>query len=147
MAQCLLPADGSLLHGRGSSTAHPVSLRPPTGEPDAGNPPVRFGGRGRLTTSPYPYKVVKRAFARGRVARNYLARAAPMTIRLSAIHHTLEHLRGTRAAASRHQRGIRAAFALPDGPLTKTWSDHHCAFAGAPVVCWVCRRLRWRKRR
>src|SRR3954454_19157199 len=55
MAQCLLPAAGSLLHGRGSSTAHPVSLRPPTGEPDAGNPPVRFGGRGRLITSPYPY--------------------------------------------------------------------------------------------
>src|SRR5437763_750282 len=63
MAQCLLPAAGSLLHGRGSSTAHPVSLRPPTGEPDAGNPPVRFGGRGRLITSPYPYTVLTTGFA------------------------------------------------------------------------------------
>ena len=29
-------------------------VRPPTGEPDAGNPPVRFGGRGG-PRSPYPY--------------------------------------------------------------------------------------------
>ena len=28
---------------------------PPTGEPDAGNPPVRFGGRGGRKASPYPY--------------------------------------------------------------------------------------------
>ncbi|HWT79899.1 MAG TPA: group II intron reverse transcriptase/maturase, partial [Candidatus Methylomirabilis sp.] len=31
-------------------------VRPPTGEPDAGKPPVRFGGRGGgQTRSPYPY--------------------------------------------------------------------------------------------
>jgi len=31
-------------------------LKPPTGEPDAGEPHVRFGGRGRrVTDSPYPY--------------------------------------------------------------------------------------------
>ena len=30
-------------------------VRPPTGEPDAGNPPVRFGGRGG-PRSPYPYQ-------------------------------------------------------------------------------------------
>jgi hypothetical protein len=29
-------------------------VRPPTAEPDAGDPLVRFGGRGRLF-SPYPY--------------------------------------------------------------------------------------------
>src|SRR2546427_594331 len=28
--------------------------RPPTGEPDAGNPPVRFGGRGGLRAIPTP---------------------------------------------------------------------------------------------
>jgi hypothetical protein len=25
-------------------------MRPPTGEPDAGDPPVRFGGRGEVQT-------------------------------------------------------------------------------------------------
>jgi hypothetical protein len=33
-------------------------VRPPTGEPDAGNPPVRFGGRGG-PRSPYPYVRLK----------------------------------------------------------------------------------------
>ena len=28
---------------------------PPTGEPDAGNLPVRFGGRGKAQFCPYPY--------------------------------------------------------------------------------------------
>lgn len=28
---------------------------PPTGKPDAGNPPVRFGGRGAVIRSPNPY--------------------------------------------------------------------------------------------
>ncbi len=31
--------------------------RPPTGKPDAGNPPVRFGGRGAGNRSPYPYPI------------------------------------------------------------------------------------------
>jgi len=29
---------------------------PPTGKPDAGNPPVRFGGRGGALRHPYPYR-------------------------------------------------------------------------------------------
>jgi len=29
--------------------------KPPTGEPNAGNRPVRFGGRGDLIGRPYPY--------------------------------------------------------------------------------------------
>src|SRR3990172_2962401 len=37
---------------------------PLTGEPDAGNPPVRFGGRGKvnplsLPLSPHPYRVAR----------------------------------------------------------------------------------------
>jgi len=33
-------------------------VKPPTREPDAGDPPVRFGGRGETATSrPYPYQV------------------------------------------------------------------------------------------
>src|SRR5262249_30258914 len=33
----------------------PSRVKLPTGEPDAGDPPVRFGGRGRVLLSPYPY--------------------------------------------------------------------------------------------
>ncbi len=36
-----------------------MQVRPPTGEPDAGDLPVRFGGRGRLH-SPYPYRMKPR---------------------------------------------------------------------------------------
>jgi hypothetical protein len=34
--------------------AHQSSSRPPTGEPDAGDPHVRFGGRGGAILRPYP---------------------------------------------------------------------------------------------
>jgi hypothetical protein len=34
--------------------------RPPTGKPDAGNPPVRFGGRGRVIPGSYPYPARRR---------------------------------------------------------------------------------------
>jgi hypothetical protein len=33
---------------------NPVAGEPPTGEPDAGDLPVRFGGRGRLWALPTP---------------------------------------------------------------------------------------------
>ena len=32
-----------------------------TGKPDAGNPPVRFGGRGGVIRHPYPYSLSKAA--------------------------------------------------------------------------------------
>ena len=32
-----------------------MTVTPLTGEPDAGNRPVRFGGRGRVSLFPYPY--------------------------------------------------------------------------------------------
>jgi hypothetical protein len=35
---------------------NPLRSEPPTGEPDAGEPPVWFGGRGSLIGSPYPYQ-------------------------------------------------------------------------------------------
>ena len=36
-------------------------VRPPTGKPDAGNPPVRFGGRGGRTQSALPTPIKVRA--------------------------------------------------------------------------------------
>ena len=33
---------------------NPLEVKPSTGEPDAGNPPVRFGGRGGRTQSAFP---------------------------------------------------------------------------------------------
>ena len=42
-------------------------MRPPTGEPDAGDPPVRFGGRGEVQTLvPTP---IPTAVGAGKVAR------------------------------------------------------------------------------
>ena len=34
----------------------PLARDPLTGKPDAGNPPVRFGGRGGALRHPYPYQ-------------------------------------------------------------------------------------------
>ena len=42
---------GDEAKSRSLSTEHP-----PTGKPDAGNPPVRFGGRGGASRHPYPYR-------------------------------------------------------------------------------------------
>ena len=42
---------GDEAKSRSLSTEHP-----PTGKPDAGEPPVRFGGRGAVIRSPYPYR-------------------------------------------------------------------------------------------
>jgi hypothetical protein len=43
---------GDEAKSRSLSTEHP-----PTGKPDAGNPPVRFGGRGGALRHPYPYRL------------------------------------------------------------------------------------------
>jgi hypothetical protein len=62
LAQCLLRRTRAdlLSHGPGpsESTSNP---KPLTGEPDAGNPPVRFGGRGEvllLVPTPIPTATV-----------------------------------------------------------------------------------------
>ena len=39
-----------------SGPSVPLWVRLPTGEPDAGDLHVRFGGRGRRDASPYPYR-------------------------------------------------------------------------------------------
>jgi hypothetical protein len=39
----------------------PLGGKPPTGEPDAGNPPVRFGGRGGATQCLVPTPIVPRS--------------------------------------------------------------------------------------
>ena len=47
--QCLLGATWVDLLSLNLGASAPTSkVRPPTGEPDAGNPPVRFGGRGEV---------------------------------------------------------------------------------------------------
>src|SRR6266849_7374131 len=59
MAQCLLRRSRAVLDGHRPCPSEPISWQKPlTGEPDAGNPPVRFGGRGGEShLHPYPYSV------------------------------------------------------------------------------------------
>jgi hypothetical protein len=58
MAQPLLRRAGLVQPDASPRLGTSVSARSltPTGEPDAGNPPVRFGGRGGLHPRPYPYQ-------------------------------------------------------------------------------------------
>ena len=51
LAKRLLSRAGSFHHDRGSRKAVSITLMLSTGEPDAGDPPVRFGGRGRAVLS------------------------------------------------------------------------------------------------
>ena len=51
LAQCLLRRTGAILLSHSPSASDPISQENPlTGKPDAGNPPVRFGGRGGVQT-------------------------------------------------------------------------------------------------
>ena len=74
-----------------------------TGEPDAGDLPVRFGGRGGLTGSPYPYQL--------------------QLSELPAEHHPkrvrtlLQHLLLIPVEIKRHARGLKAVFFAPAGWL------------------------------
>jgi hypothetical protein len=58
VAQRLLRGTGLILLSRSPCCCVSIlsQVKPPTGEPCAGNPPARFGGRGRLH-SPYPYRL------------------------------------------------------------------------------------------
>src|SRR5258707_15262461 len=52
---CLLLAPWADLLSLGPRECVPICIhRPSTGEPDAGNPPVRFGGRGEVNPSSLP---------------------------------------------------------------------------------------------
>src|SRR5215469_454487 len=63
LAQCFLCSAWAVLLGYGpySGTSILLKVRPPTGEPDAGDPPVRFGGRGNRDHS-VPPTPIKRGF-------------------------------------------------------------------------------------
>ena len=51
----LLRCTGAVHHGHGPWTGEPIPMRkPPTGEPCAGEPHARFGGRGRRKLFPTP---------------------------------------------------------------------------------------------
>ena len=41
----------------------PLARDPLTGKPDAGDPPVRFGGRGGALRHPYPYRRKRQPFS------------------------------------------------------------------------------------
>src|SRR5215472_7562239 len=61
LAQCFLCSAWAVLLGYGpySGTSILLKVRPPTGEPDAGDPPVRFGGRGNRDHSVPPTPIYK----------------------------------------------------------------------------------------
>ena len=67
--------------GDEAKSRSPSTEHPPTGKPDAGDPPVRFGGRGRgHVRSPYPY--LARSSNPGRLASrcsSYSATVCPST--------------------------------------------------------------------
>jgi hypothetical protein len=46
-----------------------IESKLPTGEPDAGDRPVRFGGRGKVSLCPYPYPARIQSKLRARLAR------------------------------------------------------------------------------
>ena len=62
LAQCLLRQRGVVRPSHGLSLGErPPMRKPPTGEPYAGKPPVRFGGRGRR--KPIPTPIIRRSKA------------------------------------------------------------------------------------
>src|SRR6266566_7377718 len=55
LAECLLRRTRAILDGHSPCPSEPISMEKSlTGEPDAGNPPVRFGGRGGVKTPSLP---------------------------------------------------------------------------------------------
>src|SRR2546422_5404475 len=68
LAQSLLCRARAVLSGNGSSLDASIlaKVKPPTGEPYAGNPPVRFGGRGSRTLSlPLSWEALLRTLSAG----------------------------------------------------------------------------------
>src|ERR1700704_4525546 len=62
MAQCLLRECRAVRASHGLAISETVSMKkPPTGEPYARKPPVRFGGRGRCKPIPTPIILCVRA--------------------------------------------------------------------------------------
>src|SRR6266436_5002124 len=58
LAQCLLRRTRAILDGHSPRPSEPISMEKSlTGEPDAGNPPVRFGGRGGAKTPSLPLSI------------------------------------------------------------------------------------------
>ena len=53
----------------GSDRSTLSQVTPPTGEPDAGNPPVRFGGRGNLNQFSLPLYILQQALANAKSAQ------------------------------------------------------------------------------
>ena len=81
--QRLLCAGGAVLTGTSLHQSVPIHEDGPlTGKPDAGNPPVRFGGRGgrRYGVLPYP----DQAFAAGRQLVVQVSRPAAFSFILNA---------------------------------------------------------------
>ena len=78
----------------------PYGVKPPTGEPDAGNPPVRFGGRGSQVG-------------------NWLS--LPLSLRRPLF----SGLRGDESLFSRHSPLAPAAGPVYNTPLKWAWGSPH----------------------
>jgi hypothetical protein len=77
----LLRRDGIVLHADSLSQGEPISWSPLTGEPDAGDPPVRFGGReGGQSVLPTPI------ITRSHVTNEYCPKSGPRPLTPPAGH-------------------------------------------------------------
>src|ERR1700675_2213049 len=75
-----LPRRGcSLLHMRLRRCVNPLGGELPTGEPDAGDPPVRFGGRGSETNRLSLPLSAKRSFSLSRLEANDCQNSSGLT--------------------------------------------------------------------
>src|SRR6266487_6714995 len=71
LAECLLRRTRAILDGHSPCPSEPISMEKSlTGEPDAGNPPVRFGGRGGVKTPSLPLFVVRHAIVCHKLRRS-----------------------------------------------------------------------------
>src|SRR5476649_1565095 len=76
MAECLLRASRAVRTAHSLDGRETVSMKKlPTGEPYAGKPPVRFGGRGRR--KPIPTRIIRCGLSFGRCGRCLLQSITP----------------------------------------------------------------------
>ena len=82
LAKCLLRACRAVRTSHGLAIRETVSMKkPPTGEPYAGKPPVRFGGRGRRKPIPTP---ISKSLTFSEVHRDFSRCEPPSTRRVKS---------------------------------------------------------------
>jgi hypothetical protein len=98
-----LPA-GSQSHGNHQS---PKRSKPLTGEPDAGDLQVRFGGRGGAIQCPVPTSILLNAFQAGKALRAFRWCAVASLPNATCLHPT-------------------PAFAMRWGQTNYYWTNYYC---------------------